>query len=143
MCRNISPFFIYFLAFDPNTTDFLHTWEQTNSIFHVLRCRLIDLMLLVVRLCREKEHAYFFSFSLSNMFFFLFIFRQRVISYNHRAGEGHYCTLFPNAPRYRMLRPKKFLSHFQKSVCVPGHLAGVALFNPHEHHGEFICSYRI
>lgn len=41
--------FIYF-TFDPNTTDFLHTWDQTNSIFHVLRCRLIDLMLLVVRL---------------------------------------------------------------------------------------------
>lgn len=72
MCTNISSLFIYFLAFDPNTTDFLHTWDQSNSIFHVLRCHLIDLMLLVVRCYREKEHTYiFFSFSLSVNVFFL------------------------------------------------------------------------
>lgn len=59
------PLFIWVFAFDPNTTGFLHTWDQTKSIFHILLCHLIDILLLVVGLCREKEYTYILALSLS------------------------------------------------------------------------------
>lgn len=117
--------FFFFPASDPNSTGLLHTWDQTNSIFHILLCHLIDLMLLVVRLRREKEHAYNFSLwhALFLALFFFFFWTGNFIK--SQGWGGPLCAFFPNSSLYRSTWEEKketersnFFKIFHRSGCV-------------------------